>query len=159
MSNQSSALIRPRGEGKRLSVVGDVYTFLASSRETGGAYALFEALVGPGGGPPPHRHTREQESFYILEGRVSFQADGQGFEAAVGTFVRIPIGVLHSFKNESARTARMLIQVTPGGLDRFFEEVGHPIGADGKPVPVTADDIERLMRMAPKYGIAIPPLA
>ncbi len=152
----SSALIRVSGEGKRLSVAGDVYTFLASSRETGGAFALFEGVIPPGSGPPAHRHTREQESFYVLEGRVMFDADDQHFEALPGTFIRIPIGVLHTFKNESNKPARLLIQVSPGGLDRFFEEVGHPVGADGKPVPISPDEIERMMRLAPKYGIAIP---
>jgi hypothetical protein len=46
------------GEGRSLWVVGDRYTIKATGEETGGAFALVEALVPPGGGPPPHIHGR-----------------------------------------------------------------------------------------------------
>jgi hypothetical protein len=42
-------------QGRTIAVVGDVYRFLATGEDTNGKYALFEALVGPGGGPPPSR--------------------------------------------------------------------------------------------------------
>lgn len=60
-------------QGRTIAVVGDVYRFLATGEETNGKYALFEALVGPGGGPPPHVHSREEEGFYVLEGEITFQ--------------------------------------------------------------------------------------
>ena len=55
--------IRKPVEGHTIAVVGDVYRFLATGEDTNGKYALFEALVGPGGGPPPHVHSREEEGF------------------------------------------------------------------------------------------------
>ncbi len=60
-------------EGRTIGVVGDVYRFLVTGAETNGQYAMWEALVPPGGGPPPHLHSREEESFYILEGEIRFQ--------------------------------------------------------------------------------------
>jgi len=46
----------PAGKGRSVWVVGDRYTLKVSGEETGGAFALLEALVPPGGGPPPHIH-------------------------------------------------------------------------------------------------------
>ena len=66
------AVIRDAGAGRTVAVVGDVYRFLATGEDTNGKYALWEALVPPGGGPPPHVHSREEEGFYILEGEITF---------------------------------------------------------------------------------------
>ena len=57
-------------EGRTIAVVGDVYRFLATGADTNGKYAMWEAIVPPGGGPPPHVHSREEEGFYILEGEI-----------------------------------------------------------------------------------------
>ena len=46
-------IIRTPQQGRTVSLVGDVYRFLATGEDTNGKYALIEALVGPGGGPPP----------------------------------------------------------------------------------------------------------
>ena len=59
--------IRTPSKGRTVAVVGDVYRFLATGEDTNGKYALWEALVPPGGGPPPHVHSREEEGFYVLE--------------------------------------------------------------------------------------------
>ena len=64
--------VRRATEGRTIAVVGDVYRFLATSEDTSGKYALWEAIVPPGGGPPPHLHSREEEGFYILEGEITF---------------------------------------------------------------------------------------
>ena len=65
-------IIRNTQQGRTVALVGDVYRFLATGEDTNGKYALIEALVGPGGGPPPHVHSREEEGFYILEGEITF---------------------------------------------------------------------------------------
>lgn len=77
--------IRPTGQGRTIAVVGDVYRFLATGEETDGKYALFEAILPPGGGPPPHVHSREEEGFYILEGEITFTIDGKPLVATAGT--------------------------------------------------------------------------
>ena len=69
MNMNHPATIRKPSEGRRIGIVGDVYRFLATGEETDGKYATFEAIVPPGSGPPPHVHSREEESFLVLEGR------------------------------------------------------------------------------------------
>lgn len=151
--------VRRPGDGRRIGVVGDVYRFLALGEDTDGKYATFEAVVRPGGGPPPHVHSREEESFLVLEGQVTFQLGDDRLVAEAGTFLNMPIGSLHTFKNEGDKPARLLVSVAPAGLERMFLEVGQPVdeGAETAPNPTQAD-IERLLDAAPRYGIEIKPL-
>ncbi len=148
--------LRTPSEGRTFAVVGDVYRFLATGDETNGKYAMWEAIVPPGGGPPPHVHSREEEAFYILEGEITFTVNSQKVVALAGMFANMPVGTPHSFKNESDRPAKMLISVAPAGLEKMFMEVGVPL-ADGatKALPPTKDEIEKLLTVAPKYGIEI----
>lgn len=148
--------IRTPGRGRTVAVVGDVYRFLAAGADTGGRYALWEALVPPGGGPPPHVHTREEEGFYVLDGEITFTVNGERMVATAGTFANVSPGTPHSFRNESDRPARMLITVAPAGLEEMFFEVGValPEGATTAH-PATAEEIERLLVAAPRYGIEI----
>src|SRR5579862_3457775 len=146
MSNASRAVVRQPGDGRTIAVVGDVYRFLATGDDTDGTYALWEALVPPGGGPPPHVHSREEEGFYILEGEITVTINGGRVVATAGMFANMPVGTPHSFKNESNKPARMLISVAPAGLERMFFEVGVPI-AEGATTasPPTREEIEKLL--------------
>src|SRR5271156_6448164 len=114
------AIIRMPPQGRIIAVVGDVYRFLATGSETDGKYAMWEAIVPPGGGPPPHVHSREEESFYMLEGEITFEIGAERLVAGPGTFANLPPGVWHSFKNESGKLAKMLITVAPAGLEEMF---------------------------------------
>jgi quercetin dioxygenase-like cupin family protein len=150
------AVIRNAGAGRTLAVVGDVYRFLATGEDTNGKYALWEAIVPPGGGPPPHVHSREEEGFYVLEGEISILVEGERLVAGPGMFANMPVGTPHSFKNETDRPARMLISVAPAGLEQMFFEFGVPL-AEGATtaLPPTKEEIEKLLAVAPRYGIEI----
>jgi mannose-6-phosphate isomerase-like protein (cupin superfamily) len=154
-------ILRRSNEGRTIGVVGDVYRFLATGEETDGKYALFEALVPPGGGPPPRIHSREVEAFYILEGELAIYLGEQRHTARAGTFANVPIGTLHYFRNESEKPVRLLITLAPAGLEKMFFEVGQPVapGAASAPPP-TPEILARMMAIAPNYGIEIklPPL-
>lgn len=150
------ATVRKPGEGRRVGVVGDVYRFLATGQETGGKYATFEAIVPPGSGPPPHTHSREEESFLVLEGEVTFQLGDKRFLAGQGTFLNMPVGSQHCFKNESDKTARLLISLAPAGLEEMFLEVGQPLPDDAQAAPPPSEaDIKKLLEAAPRYGVEI----
>jgi RimJ/RimL family protein N-acetyltransferase/uncharacterized RmlC-like cupin family protein len=156
MSERNQPTLLKTGEGRTIAVVGDVYRFLATGEDTNGKYALWEAVVPPGGGPPPHVHSREEEGFYILEGEITFLIGEERVLATAGMFANMPVGTPHSFKNESDRPAKMLISVAPAGLEGMFFEVGVPVaqGATTAPPP-TKQEIEKLLAVAPRYGIEI----
>jgi quercetin dioxygenase-like cupin family protein len=115
--------VRKPRKGQTITVVGDVYRFLATSKDTNGKYAIWEAIVSPGGGPPPHVHSCEEEGFYILEGEITFQIGDQRIVASPGMFANVSVGTRHSFKNESDKPAKLLIQVAPAGLEQMFVEL------------------------------------
>jgi hypothetical protein len=72
----------------------------------------------------------------------------------------MPVGSLHSFKNESDRMARKLITVAAAELERMFFEVGTPL-PPGKMTasPPTPKEIDRRLAVVPRYGIQIKPPA
>ena len=156
MITNNTPTIRKPNEGHTISVVGDVYRFMATSEDTNGKYAMWEAIVPPGGGPPPHVHSREEESFYILEGEISFQIGEERVVATAGMFANMPVGTPHSFKNESNQPAKMIISIAPAGLEEMFFEFGVPLPEGStSALPPTKDEIEKLLAIAPKYGIEI----
>ncbi len=156
MKTTSPLTLREPGEGLRVSVVGDIYTFLATGKETNGRYALWEAVVYPGGGPPLHKHQWEEEGFYVLEGEITFVLGSERLVASQGTFVNMPVGTPHAFKNEGATPAKMLISVAPAGLEQMFLEIGKPLSPGESSVePPSKEEIDKLLAAAPSYGIEI----
>ncbi len=152
-SVEPKIVVRQPGEGLAITLVGDLYTFLALGKDTGDRYTLFDAVVPPGGGPPPHLQTREHEGFYVIEGELVFQVDGQRVVAGPGTFVNIPPNVVHSFRNETNQPARQLIWYAPAGLEKFFREMGQIVEDRSAPIPIPSpEDIERLLASASRYG-------
>jgi quercetin dioxygenase-like cupin family protein len=161
MSNQENkglrliqpGLIHP-GEGPRLAIPGGICTIKATGEDTGGTYAMIEMLIPPQGGPPPHIHSREIESFYILEGSLSFWLSDRKFTGSAGCLVIAPPGLTHTFKNEGDATARVLLLITPAGLEEFFQEVGVPIKEESTlSEHFTPENLERMVTTAYKYGV------
>jgi quercetin dioxygenase-like cupin family protein len=147
--------VRQPGEGPALWVAGDLYVFLAEGTDTGGTFCWWEATVPPGGGPPPHRHSKEVEGFFVLEGTITFAVDGRRVEAGPCTFLQAPIGVPHSFRNESQQTARMLLLVAPAGLETMFQRIGRVADRSAPIPPMDQAQVERLIAVAPEYGIEL----
>jgi quercetin dioxygenase-like cupin family protein len=150
----------PPGEGRSLWVLGELVTYKTTSEQTGGAYSLFEVTTQPGVGPPPHVQHREDESFYVLEGEYEFLDDAGGTtRAGAGALIYVPRGNLHAHKNVGTTTGRVLLSQTPGGLHEcFFEEVGEPTMDGSEPsVFEGPQDMRRIIAIAVKYGIEIPP--
>ena len=78
ITTSRSPLHRAAGTGAMYLGPGDVYRFLVTGADTAGAYFAMEAIVAPGGGPPPHIHRHEDETFYVVEGQCGreFFVDG-----------------------------------------------------------------------------------
>jgi mannose-6-phosphate isomerase-like protein (cupin superfamily) len=145
----------PPGEGQMRSVVGNLVTFKISGDDAAEAFTLGEEITPPEGGPPPHMHTREDETFYVLEGEQEFVVGGRTISATAGSVVYGPRGIVHSFRNVGSTPSRMAVIITPAGLERFFDEVGEPV-TDPSSAPEGPHDVERLVAVARKYGIEIP---
>jgi quercetin dioxygenase-like cupin family protein len=145
----------PAGDGRSRWVVGDTYTFKATAESTGGAFALLEASIPPGSGPPPHVHGTADEAFYLLAGTLQMSAGADTFLARAGDFVFVPRGTLHRFTNPGVDAARALILFTPGGFERFFDEIGAPARPGEQAPPLGAADLERIVEVAPRYAVSI----
>lgn len=145
------------GEGRSLWVAGDLITFKLVGEDTGGAFVLGENVSRPGGGPPPHIHHREDETFYVLRGEYEFLVGGRRIRAGAGSVVYGPKGIPHTFENVGTEPGRMLALVTPAGIEGFFEEVGEEATDASSPPRFGPEEIERLLAAAPRYGIEMLP--
>src|SRR3954454_19897068 len=112
-------LHRPASSGTTYWGPGGLYRFLVTGKETGGAYFAMEAFVPPGGGPPPHIHRNEDETFYIVEGACDFLLGDERITAGVGDFINIPRRALHSFHNSGDADARLILTFTPANIEHF----------------------------------------
>ncbi len=111
-------------QGKKLKIAGGNYRIIISGKETNGEYAVIEMSVPPGAGPNPHAHADFTETFFVLEGEVTFKSELGVYVAKKNAFVNIPKGgIVHGFKNLSNEPAKLLCTVTPAGLDDLFEEI------------------------------------
>jgi quercetin dioxygenase-like cupin family protein len=141
------------GEGERTWIVGDTMTFKATDESTGGALLLVENLTAPGGGPPPHIHTREDEFFYVLDGTFEIRIGDEIHALGPGGFAYVPRGTVHNFRNTAETASRILVGFTPAGIEGFFRESGRPATDDGPAPPLDDDEIARTTVAAPKYGL------
>lgn len=151
--SQQTITVVPPGEGRGIWVLGDPYTFKIVGEQTGGRYAVFVNHVSPGTAVPPHIHHAEHEGFYVLEGEVTFYHESGSVRATTGTYVDIPIGALHYFKNETDHPAKLLVILAPAGFENFFEATGTPIVDPDQPPPVTQETIDRMLAVASEYHL------
>ena len=145
------ATIVKAGQRPPLHVLGMPLRFLCDSRETGGAWSLFEEEVPQGLGPPPHKHDWD-EAYYILEGEVEFQIDGEVVKSAAGDFNYLPRNTVHGFKGASASPARVLIFAAPAHASDFFEEVNEEV----RRLP---EDLSKMPSIGRRHGIEFMPPA
>lgn len=129
---------------------------LLNAAQTGGAFSMIEVLVvAPfGDGPPPHRHSRETETFHVLEGRFGWTLDGVSGEAGPGATIVAPVGSLHTFRNAGPEPLRVLVIMTPGGLENFFRETGRPAKSadDREPPEITPEVVLKLVSDFERFG-------
>jgi mannose-6-phosphate isomerase-like protein (cupin superfamily) len=151
----SAAIILHQGEGEAYWVLGDRYTFKATGKQTQGAYTVIDQIVQPQSGPPPHIHHREDEAFFVLGGTFSFLSGDHEQIAEAGAFVLIPKGTLHTFRNISAQPGRLLVLITPAGLEEFFYAIGTRAGDETSPPPFDPSIIDKLLQLAGTYHMDI----
>jgi len=147
-----------RGEGKSFWLLTDLHTFKVVGSDTGGACTVAELTAGPEMGPPPHIHRNNDETFYVLEGTFDFSLAGRPFSAGAGAFVYLPKGVIHTHRAGGGKSARALVMQTPAGVERFIQEAGKPATDPSvPPAPPGPADFEKILAIAAKHGIEVPP--
>ena len=144
----------PAGQGVTKWFSGDVYTVRLQSAQTGGSVGIVEASVPPGGGPVPHTHAEQEETFYLLSGELEFLDGERTFTAVTGDVVHIPRMVRHRFTNVGLHTTKLLFIYTPAGAEGLFMEGGD------EPTPGVQVDTwgperfdERMLGLFHKYGV------
>lgn len=157
-AHATKPVFKPSGTAPAVWGPGDLYTLLVTGEETNNAFFQFEAVVPQGGGPPPHVHSTEDESFYVVSGSLEILLGDKTYQARRGDFVYIPRGTVHRFKNVGGDTAMQLVTFVPAGMEKFFQEV-FPEAKDrnAAPPPVTEDLIRRMNEAAPRYGLKLVP--
>jgi Cupin domain len=125
------------------SPTGSVYVFV-DRKMSGGAVTVLVSDVPPGGGPPPHTHTEEDETFTALEGEFELLVEGSGwgFQWACRCLRREGIAIL--FAMPGSTNGRLQIVVAPGGLEEFLVQLS-------KFSPAT--QMPEMMELAGRYGI------
>ena len=109
--------------------------FLLGADETGGGFSLVEHPIPPRAlAAPLHRHSREDEYSFVLEGRVGALLGDEIVYGEPGGLIFKPRGEWHTFWNAGHEPARILEMISPAGFERYFEEMvellqkspGHP---------------------------------
>jgi quercetin dioxygenase-like cupin family protein len=113
------------GEGRTVAAPAGRLTFKATAATSAGTLTAFESCVGPGDGPPLHVH-RDDEFILVLAGRLEVRLGEALHDAPAGTFVFIPKGVAHTWRNAGEGPARFFAGFSPAAphMERFFERAG-----------------------------------
>ena len=121
---------------------------------SGGAIAIVAIDARRGDMPPLHVHRREDEIFYVLDGRLSLHLPDGSLEIGPGQAAFAPRDVPHAYRVESD-TARWLAIAVPAGFDAFVREVGEPAPEDVLPPESRVHDPARLAEIGARYGIEL----
>jgi mannose-6-phosphate isomerase-like protein (cupin superfamily) len=131
--------------GKAGHLGGIGVRFMAWAAETGGGFSLVEHPMAPRAlAAPLHRHTHEDEYSYVLEGRMGADLGGEVVYAGPGDLVFKPRGQWHTFWNAGDEPCRILEIISPGGFERYFEEL---VDLRARPTPEAVGEI------AARYGL------
>ena len=155
----AAATWSPPGEGERLWFLGTLATIKVPGEASDGRFALIEFLFPHGASPPLHTHPQD-ESYVVLEGRLTLRAGEERFELEAGGAAVVPMGVAHTFRVDTD-TARVLVLSTPAGLERFIRDGSVPASAPSLPPPntprPTAEEFDRIFRAHGQVNLG-PPL-
>jgi quercetin dioxygenase-like cupin family protein len=155
----SSATWSGPEEGERLWFLGTLATVRIPGEATGGRFALIEFLFPHHASPPLHTHPQD-ESYIVLDGRLTIQADEQRFELEAGAAAVVPMRVPHTFRVDT-ETARVLVLSTPAGLERMVRDGATPATRPTLPPPdaprPAPDELQRIFEAHGQVNLG-PPL-
>jgi mannose-6-phosphate isomerase-like protein (cupin superfamily) len=145
----------PQGDGKEFVLAGVVMKRLLSGEQTAGQFCLLENKSDGNTKTPIHVHAKDDETLYIIEGELTAVIDGEPRRLAAGESIFLPRGIAHQLMNMSGRPCRYILIGTPALFDRFLEQGGHELQPDEVAGPPTPEEVERLRKASPKFGITL----
>lgn len=140
-------VIQPE-QGNRLTFGDILMNRVVRTADTPSQISVQEWTVQPHHlGAPPHTHQHEDEVFYMLEGQMTVMEDDSVMTVGAGSYVVLPRGRLHAFWNSHDAPARMLVILTPGQVEAYFDAAAHYAPTDGP------HDLDGVMRVSREYGM------
>jgi len=134
------------GEGKAGFLGSIGVRFMIDGDEAGDRFSLVEHPMSPWAlAAPLHRHSREDEYSFVIEGRMGALLGDEELVAGPGDLVFKPRDQWHTFWNAGDEPARILEIISPAGFEKFFEELVDMGG-------VANADPEALVEIAARYG-------
>lgn len=132
---------------------GILWSMLADAGETGGRWSMMEQLLPKGSGPPPHKHVWSDETFYILDGEITFLIEDEIRTAGKGSFISVARNTRHAFRVDTD-TARFLNGYTPASMEALVAELGRRTDTRTLPPPVPAGAPGRMPdELLARYGL------
>ena len=153
MPEQTPFVVRA-GEGTSVWSLGGRFTAKAIAENTEGRFSLVEALAFQSTEPPEHIHHREDEAWYILDGKMTFYVGDAVLKATTGCFAFAPRGIPHTFTVDVEPT-RVLVFASPAGFEHFALELGEQAQDDTPPTGLAVPPPEVLGPVAKRYGIEV----
>lgn len=142
-------------EPKEFMLAGVIMKRLVSSEETEGRFCLFENRSAGRTKTPIHVHADDDETIYVIEGRLTAIVDGEPRRLAPGESLFLKRGVPHQLMNPGNQLTRYVLIGTPSVFERFLAEAGHELPKGEMAAPPAPADIARLAAAAPRFGITI----
>ena len=136
-------------------MVGILWAVLAEGKDTDNAFSFIWQLCPKNSGPGPHYHD-QHEGFFLIEGSITYIADGENLVANAGSFVWIPKGTIHSFRVDSEQ-ATLLNFYTPAGFEQTILQLGSKAKAFTMPPKDFKDvmDKEKAKRLFDEIGMHV----
>ena len=143
--------VLPAGEGTAGFLGSIGVRFMIDGAEAGQRFSLVEHAMSPRAlAAPLHRHTREDEYSYVLEGRMGALLGDEVVYAEAGDYVYKPRNQWHTFWNAGDEPCRILEIISPSGFEHFFRELATLGGA-------LEADPEQLAELNERYGQEMQP--
>jgi len=162
----TTAKVVGRSDGKAGFLGSIGVRFMVDGGESGGGFALVEHPMSARAlAAPLHRHAREDEYSYILEGRVGALLGEEVVTGGPGDLIYKPRGQWHTFWNAGDEPARILEVISPAGFERFFDELVD-LGGMTRAEPATLGDLcaryeveldpESVPALVERFGLQFP---
>ena len=152
VDNQAVQTVAP--DARSFWYSGNLMKVLVDSRETAGQLAIVQSIAQPGFEPPLHVHSREDETFIVVEGLLQVTCGGEDHLLRSGQAIFAPRGIPHTFRVQGAQV-RMITVITPGGFENFFRALALPDEDGQSPAPSWRPSFDRIAEVARRFAVEL----